>query len=338
MLKRLPGGRVAVACQGRLPYPFSFAHQQDLATMNAKLTALVLSLAWLLSGNLSAQEYQDPTPPGIRWGWVGHVQFAINSAALQPRYRDQLRGIAKQMVANPGVSLLLTGHTDNTGDPDYNKRLSQRRNQAVNDFLGAHGVNSYRITQRGVGELRPVANNACDEDRKRNRRVDLAFFPRHRPPPSTGGLVYSPSRPDPNAEAEACAKRPPPARSAIGGGASSGGASGSGTSGGAAGSGSASGTSGNSGAGSSGTAANASGTSNGRSRGGSSPASSHYPGSSAPPPRTGTGSGSPWVNPDDPTPSPGSARSGSSSYGGPGDGGYAPDDEPLPPPPPGGIF
>lgn len=181
--------------------------------MNARVSALVLLLsAALLTGAAAAEQYPDPPPPGIRWGWVGHVQFDLNSARVEQRYHALLLRVARQMVEHPNLSLLLTGHTDNTGDPDYNKRLSQRRSRAVSDFISANGVAGYRIVERAVGELRPVATNACDRDRQRNRRVDLAFFPRHRPPPPAGGLVYAPSRP--TADGDACAKRPTASRAA----------------------------------------------------------------------------------------------------------------------------
>ena len=157
-----------------------------------------------------SQPYPDTPPTGIRWGWQGYAQFSVNSAAIRPQDRTLLLRVAGQMQRHPTINLLLTGHTDNTGDPDYNQRLSQRRDQAVADFIASHGVGLHRITQRGVGELRPVASNNCDRDRQRNRRVDLAYFPIHRTPPEGGANVYSPSQPEPEDEAGACDRPPPP--------------------------------------------------------------------------------------------------------------------------------
>jgi outer membrane protein OmpA-like peptidoglycan-associated protein len=67
------------------------------------------------------------------------------------------------------------GHTDNVGREDYNLELSQRRSQAVQDFLASQQVAAERMTSEGFGMTRPVADNATAEGRQKNRRVDLVI-------------------------------------------------------------------------------------------------------------------------------------------------------------------
>jgi outer membrane protein OmpA-like peptidoglycan-associated protein len=159
-----------------------------------------LAWSWLLLWSWSAWSappYQQSPPPGIAWGWQAEVFFALNSAELQARDLPLLQQIAADLVRYPELSLLLTGHTDNTGDLGYNAALSARRSGAVATYLVKQGVDPDRILKRAVGEQRPVASDRCDRDRQRNRRVDLAFYPTGEdppPPPETGSLDSKPDR------------------------------------------------------------------------------------------------------------------------------------------------
>jgi OOP family OmpA-OmpF porin len=67
----------------------------------------------------------------------------------------------------------VAGHTDSVGTDSYNQGLSERRAQAVVNYLVAKGINASRFKARGYGESEPVADNATDEGRAENRRVEL---------------------------------------------------------------------------------------------------------------------------------------------------------------------
>jgi outer membrane protein OmpA-like peptidoglycan-associated protein len=69
------------------------------------------------------------------------------------------------------------GHTDSTGSDAYNEDLSKRRADAVADYLALRGVSRARIATIGYGERYPVADNATDEGRARNRRVEIKITP-----------------------------------------------------------------------------------------------------------------------------------------------------------------
>jgi outer membrane protein OmpA-like peptidoglycan-associated protein len=71
----------------------------------------------------------------------------------------------------------VAGHTDNTGTPEYNQGLSERRALSVADYISAQGVQKVRINIGGYGETRPVASNATPEGRQENRRVEISIVP-----------------------------------------------------------------------------------------------------------------------------------------------------------------
>lgn len=125
-----------------------------------------------------------PAPEGLQWGWQTAVQFKLNSSHLNKPEKIVLKQIAQQLVLHKDIIVLLTGHTDNTGDVEYNRQLSLKRVHAVKQYLVKQGVFVARIQQQAVGENSPVASNRCKNDRQRNRRVDIAFYPVNTPLPS----------------------------------------------------------------------------------------------------------------------------------------------------------
>jgi len=136
-----------------------------------------------------AEEYAMPPPAGVQWGWQGQLFFDLNSAKIHQEYQSLLNQIVEIMTQTPQVSLLVTGRADNTGNAEYNKRLSLKRIQRVVDYLTQRGVQAEHVHTQALGERRPVSSNACFEDRQRNRRVDLAFFPTGAQPPTTAPAV-----------------------------------------------------------------------------------------------------------------------------------------------------
>lgn len=101
------------------------------------------------------------------------VNFQVNTATLTADSREVLDRMAAALRANPRLKAEVAGHTDNTGDPAYNNRLSQRRAEAVREYLISRGVAAENLTARGYGPQRPIASNATREGRARNRRVEL---------------------------------------------------------------------------------------------------------------------------------------------------------------------
>jgi OmpA-OmpF porin, OOP family len=74
------------------------------------------------------------------------------------------------------ATVLIEGHTDSKGNDNYNMKLSQRRADAVRKFIvDRHGIAADRLATKGFGETKPVASNATEEGRAKNRRVDAIF-------------------------------------------------------------------------------------------------------------------------------------------------------------------
>ena len=99
------------------------------------------------------------------------VNFALGSAQLAPKASTTLRTVAQAMKASPQVQVEIGGHTDSVGPADKNQRLSERRANAVKQFLVGEGIDAARLTVKGFGEAEPVAGNETTEGRTQNRRV-----------------------------------------------------------------------------------------------------------------------------------------------------------------------
>jgi outer membrane protein OmpA-like peptidoglycan-associated protein len=104
---------------------------------------------------------------------MSDVLFDTGSYTLKPGAREKLAKISGIVLAHPGLSLQIEGHTDSVGGDDFNQQLSERRADSVRDFLAEQGVSASSITARGFGKMQPVASNDTPEGRQRNRRVEL---------------------------------------------------------------------------------------------------------------------------------------------------------------------
>ncbi|MHA6193463.1 OmpA family protein [Pseudomonas wadenswilerensis] len=103
----------------------------------------------------------------------GNVLFAFDSAELTPAAQQQLQGHVEKL-GNPQVrTIRVVGHTDSKGTDAYNQGLSERRAASVATYLINAGVSPQKISSEGRGEMEPVADNATDEGRAQNRRVEL---------------------------------------------------------------------------------------------------------------------------------------------------------------------
>ena len=102
-----------------------------------------------------------------------NVNFAFDSAKLTPSSDAMLNEAVKILKRHSDLKVEIAGFTDSIGNDEYNMGLSQRRAQAVADYLIAHGANASNITVRGYGETDPVASNDTEAGRALNRRVEL---------------------------------------------------------------------------------------------------------------------------------------------------------------------
>jgi len=104
---------------------------------------------------------------------MSDVLFDTGSSTLKPGAREKLAKISGIVLAHPGLTLQIEGHTDSVGSDDFNQQLSERRADSVRDFLAEQGVQTSSMTAHGFGKTQPVASNDTGEGRQRNRRVEL---------------------------------------------------------------------------------------------------------------------------------------------------------------------
>jgi OOP family OmpA-OmpF porin len=116
-----------------------------------------------------------PPPPakGTKLATVGEAYFDFDKAELKPSAEDVLRETVKTLKDNPDLHVVVEGHTDSIGSDQYNLRLSEKRAEAVKRYLVRQGVDPSRITTRGYGESRPIADNTSREGRAKNRRAEI---------------------------------------------------------------------------------------------------------------------------------------------------------------------
>jgi outer membrane protein W len=131
-------------------------------------------------GVCDADDKCPGTPAGDRVGPFGcscdvviRTNFAFDSAELTAQDKATLDTAAARLKELQFVEGTATGHTDNIGTAEYNQKLSERRAQAVVDYLAAKGVYPGRIKPSGMGLTKPIADNATEEGRAQNRRVTI---------------------------------------------------------------------------------------------------------------------------------------------------------------------
>jgi outer membrane protein OmpA-like peptidoglycan-associated protein len=101
------------------------------------------------------------------------VHFDTGKATILPNSDSTLGEIVKLMQQNPDLKLRVEGHTDTKGVPSANQALSEKRAQAVVAWLTAHGIAAARLSAKGFGQDKPVADNSTEDGRAKNRRVEL---------------------------------------------------------------------------------------------------------------------------------------------------------------------
>jgi outer membrane protein OmpA-like peptidoglycan-associated protein len=132
---------------------------QEKAALRAELTA---QLNRVLATTQSARGLIVSMPD---------VLFDTGKHTLRPQARENLAKVSGILLAHPGLTLEVEGHTDDIGTDSYNQHLSEQRADTVRNFLRQHGLPE--VTARGFGESRPLVANDSSTNRQRNRRVEV---------------------------------------------------------------------------------------------------------------------------------------------------------------------
>jgi outer membrane protein OmpA-like peptidoglycan-associated protein len=104
---------------------------------------------------------------------MSDVLFDTGKYTLKPAAREKLAKISGILLAHPGLTLQIEGHTDSVGSDEMNQQLSEQRADSVRDYLAQQGVAASSMTAKGFGKSDPVASNDTAEGRQKNRRVEL---------------------------------------------------------------------------------------------------------------------------------------------------------------------
>jgi outer membrane protein OmpA-like peptidoglycan-associated protein len=102
-----------------------------------------------------------------------NILFESASSDLMSTSHSELDRLVKELQSRASVKIEISGHTDNTGVSSTNLILSQNRAKSVQDYLISKGVDKARLTFKGFGETKPIADNATDEGKRKNRRVEF---------------------------------------------------------------------------------------------------------------------------------------------------------------------
>lgn len=141
--------------------------QKDLKDSEMRTTAALAELASIAS--LKEEER------GLVLTLSGSILFRSAESTLMSPARVKLDQVTKALLAIHARNLIVEGHTDSQGTRNYNQGLSQRRADAVRDYLVQSGYPADHIQSRGRGEDSPIANNASAEGRANNRRVEIVI-------------------------------------------------------------------------------------------------------------------------------------------------------------------
>ena len=177
---------LAFVSQQKLAYARAKANESEAtARRQALITQSRENQIAQLSSELEAMRRE--TPQGTVFT-LGDVLFETGQSTLSPGAQQRLAPLADYLRQNPERQIIVEGHTDAVGSERTNAELSQRRAEAVRDFLASRGVEPSRLIARGMGEGYPVASNDNSSGRLQNRRVEVTLA---RTGPSTAQMPGS---------------------------------------------------------------------------------------------------------------------------------------------------
>lgn len=104
---------------------------------------------------------------------LGDVLFVSGKAELQPGAIEPINQLVGFLKQHTEKTIIIEGHTDNTGSSAFNTKLSLKRAEYVQSALLQRGIPAYKITAIGLGKSQPIATNTTEQGRKQNRRVEI---------------------------------------------------------------------------------------------------------------------------------------------------------------------
>lgn len=102
-----------------------------------------------------------------------YINFDLNKSNITNDGKEVVKQISEALKKDPTLKISIEGHTDNTGNAVHNKKLSNDRANAVMNILETLGINKSRLSAKGFGAERPLVNNDNEDNKAKNRRVEL---------------------------------------------------------------------------------------------------------------------------------------------------------------------
>ena len=117
------------------------------------------------------------TDEGVVLTFESDVLFATNSSYLSEKAKGTMQNMVAYVNKNyPDASIQINGHTDATGEDEYNQWLSEKRAASVKAYAVSLGLDETKISTKGYGKTKPVATNSTAEGRQKNRRVEVIIL------------------------------------------------------------------------------------------------------------------------------------------------------------------
>lgn len=179
------GGAIGAGTGGAIGA--AIGHSSDNTAVGAIIGATVGGTVGALIGNHMDKQAEElkkdlegadvqRVGEGILITFNSGLQFDVNSSSLVGDTKSNLDDLSTTLKKYDDTSILIEGHTDNTGEDKYNQDLSERRARSVSQYLKTQGVEGSRLTTKGYGEEQPIAPNDTEAGRHKNRRVEVAIY------------------------------------------------------------------------------------------------------------------------------------------------------------------
>jgi OOP family OmpA-OmpF porin len=165
--------RVKSASKERDPYDYAYYYVDDvkLVPVQANPSAAEPTVAQAEEKPAYFRK-EDLNKPIV----LKNIVFEVDKATLLPESVAELGQLHAFLQENQHLMIFLTGHTDNTHTPAYNRQLSEARAKAVKDWLVEQGIQPGRLRTKGYGDTQPIADNNTETGRQANRRVEFSVL------------------------------------------------------------------------------------------------------------------------------------------------------------------
>ena len=187
--------KAAEAAKDKAYDVFRACHTEEGAALANDATAKANALCPPQAAPMAASEAPiepvpatEPTPERFKYCVTLDIEYDINKAEIRPQYGDEVAKVGDFMKKYPTTTAVIEGYTDEVGTDEYNLQLSQKRAESVVIYLEEHfGIAASRLAAKGYGKTKPIADNATDTGRQKNRRInaiiDCAFDLKEIAPP-----------------------------------------------------------------------------------------------------------------------------------------------------------